>query len=132
MSPVINPNTADMEDLSSTEPGTYSARISEVATQNSKESGTPMVVPKFKIDVGGGKIKTRKAYVCITGPGSGSFDQLLRACHFDSLADQYADPDQENPPFDTDQLIDQELLVVIGNEDYEGETRDRIQRYLPA
>lgn len=130
--PVVNPNTKDMEDLSPTEPGTYPARISEVGSQRSKGSNVQMIVPKFKVDVGGGKVKTRKSYVCIEGPGAGSFDQLLRACHFDDLADHYADPDTDNPPFDTDQLVDQELLVVITNQDYEGETRDNIARFLPA
>lgn len=144
--PVIQPDTSEALDMSPIEPGTYKAKVTEVKTQNSKGSGgkqsVPMIVPKFNVTVDG-KDRARISYLVIQGPGSGGFDQLLRACHMDELADQYKDPGQPNPPFDTDTLINQELNVVIdtqlyqkldgsGNPVGEGEKRDYIKTFLRA
>jgi hypothetical protein len=120
-----------MEDMSPTEPGTYPAKITECPFQTSK-AGNPMIVPVFEIKVGD-STKTRRTFLVTEGKGTAGFDALLRACHFDKLADQYRNGEQV--PFDTDQLIGQELNVVIDQEMYapEGgtpEPRDRIKTFM--
>lgn len=142
--PVIQPDTSLAQDMAPLEAGTYPAKIVAAPTQVSKtEKQNLMVVPKFEINVNG-KTRTRQSYVVVSGEGSLGFDQLLRACHMDDLADQYRDPSvQPKPPFDTDSLIDQELMVVVDQELYQKklndgtvvgqpEIRDRIKSYLKA
>lgn len=142
--PVIQPDTSEMVDLSPIPEGTYEAKILEAPSQISKsEKRTPMIVPKFEITVPGReKPATRKAFIPTAGEGASGFDMLLRACHFDELADQYKDKNvNPKPSFDTDTLIGQELMVIIAPELYqrqdaagnavgEPEVRDRIKGYF--
>lgn len=128
--PIIQPDTSQAQEMGAIEPGTYPAKIVAVEYKVSK-TGTPMIVPKFEVTVEG-KARTRNAYVVITGPGSFNFDQLLRACGFDAIADQYRDPAQANPDFDTDSLIGIELQVRVDNELYNGSMRDNIKSYAKA
>jgi len=130
MSPIINPDTSEAQNMDPIEPGTYPATIVAVDFKTSK-SGNPMIVPKFKVMVDG-KERTRQAYLVITGEGAYGFDQLLRATGFDSIADQYKDPGQENPPFDTDSLLQQTCQVVVDTQMYNNEKRDQIKSYLKA
>lgn len=142
--PLINPDLTEMQDLAPIPNGTYPAKVTEVNLKMSKggEGKRPvqMIVPKFEVTVDG-KNRTRQTYLPVEGAGTFGFDQILRACHFDKLADQYKDPTQTNPDFDTDQLIGQEMLVVVEEELYQprdgsgnpvGEARrqDRIRTYL--
>lgn len=128
--PIVQPDTAQAEDLSPIEPGTYHAKCIECGNQKGKEKGTQMIVPKFEVSVNG-KTRTRTAYVVIEGKGAWNFDQLLRAVHMDELADQYRDPAvSPKPAFDTDRLVNQELQVVIGPNLYQGQMRDQITGFL--
>lgn len=128
--PVIQPDTSAAQDMGPIEPGTYHAQIVACDFKQSKQ-GNPMIVPKFDVTVDGKK-RSRTAYLVVTGEGAFGFDQLLRACGFQQLADQYRDPNQPNPPFDTDSLVGQELNVVVSSEIYQGEKRDAIKGYLKA
>lgn len=128
--PIINPDTSMAQDMSAMEPGTYPGRIVEVDARTSKQ-GNPMIVPKVEIDYQG-KTRTRLAFVVTSGEGSFGFDQLLRACGFDELADQYRDPSQPNPDFDTDSLVGQEVQVVIDQQLYNNEMRDSIKSWLKS
>lgn len=130
--PIIQPDTSAAEDMSQIEPGTYRAKIVACEVKTSKEKGTPMIVPKLEVVVvAGQKPRTRYAYLVTEGPGAGGFDQLLRATHFDKLADQLKDPSvSPKPPFDTDQLVNQELQVVVTEEIYNNQKRDRINSFL--
>lgn len=141
--PLIQPDTSDAVDISPIDGGQYKATIKEAVPEISKEKKTPMIVAKFAIEVPGReKPATRKSYIPTSGEGASGFDMLLRACHFDELAEQYKDKNvNPKPLFDTDQLIGQELLVQIvpeyyqrkdaaGNSFGEPELRDRIKGYL--
>jgi len=144
--PILKPDLTEMTDLSPIPAGTYKATITAADAKQSKgaEGKKPvwMVVPKFDVFVNGSdKPRTRTAYLPVEGAGTYGFDQLLRACHFDEVADQYKDPQSPKPDFDTDQLIGQELQVVIEEEYYQpkdsagnptGEPRkqDRIKSFL--
>ena len=128
--PIIQPDTSLAQDMGAIEPGTYPGKILEVEYKTSSK-GSPMIVPKVEVNVGG-KMRTRTAYVVVTGAGAYGFDQLLRACGFEDIADQYRDPSQANPPFDTDQLIGQEVQVRIDNELYNGNMRDSIKSWAKA
>lgn len=133
MSPLIQPDLSDADSFGPIEPGTYQAKIESVEAKQSGK-GNPMIVPKFVIDVEG-KPRKRNSYLVITGEGAYGFSQLLRACHFDDLAAKYGDrstPLGEKPPFNTDDLIGQELQVVIDTQIYNGEKRDTIKNYLRA
>lgn len=128
--PIVQPDTTQAEDLSPIEPNTYRARIVECGNQKGKEKGTNMIVPKFKVNVNG-KERSRTAYLVIEGPGAWNFDQLLRAVNMTPLADQYRDPNvQPKPPFDTDSLVNQEMMVVITEDLYQGQKRDKITGFL--
>jgi hypothetical protein len=128
--PIVQPDTTQAEDLSPIEPGTYRARISECGHQKGKEKGTNMIVPKFKVTVNG-KERPRTAYLVIEGPGAWNFDQLLRACNMVQLADDYRNPAvQPKPPFHTDRLVNQEVNVVITEDLYQGQKRDKITGFL--
>lgn len=127
--PMINPDTTQAEELGAIEPGTYKAKISAVDAQVAKSSGNPMIVPTFDIDVNG-KNRTRKAYLPITGAGAYGFDQLLRSTGFGDYADQLKAGDKT--PWDTDNLIGQELNVVIVSDVYNGQQRDKVSSYLKA
>ena len=115
--------------MSPIEPGTYPAKCTNVEFGLSKK-GNPMITPTIEVIVNG-KARTRKAFLVTSGEGAMGFDQLLRACGFEDLADKYRDPSvQPKPDFDTDQLIGQEFEVVIDQQLYEGQKRDFIQTYL--
>jgi len=127
---LITPDTSQSADMSPIEPNTYPAKIASCDFQMSSK-GNPMIVPTFVLTVDG-KERTRKSYIVTDGAGAFNFDQLLRACNFTELADTYKNPDVEHPPFDTDQLVGQELMVVIETQIYQGEKRDAIKTYLKA
>ncbi len=129
--PIINPDTSQALDMSPIEPGTYAAKIVDVESKLS-QAGNPMIVVKTEVMVDG-KVRVRNAFLVITGQGSYAFDQLLRATGFEALADQYKDPEQENPDFDTDNLIGQEVQVVIDQGlDQNKNLRDNIKTWLRA
>ncbi len=131
--PLIKPDTSQAQEMTNIDPGTYPAKVLNCDFQNSKQ-GNPMIVPNFEIQVGDAT-KKRKAFLVINGEGAYGFGQLLRACHFDELADVYANksvPLAEKPDFNTDDLVGQELMVVIDHQMYQGQPRDYIKTYLRA
>lgn len=131
MSPLIKPDLSDADSFGPIEPGTYPAKIESVEAKSSGK-GNPMIVPKFAIEVDG-KTRKRNAYLVIVGEGAYGFSQLLRACHFDDIANKYADKSialADKPEFNTDDLQGQELMVVIDHQIYNGEKRDTIKNYL--
>lgn len=126
--PVLKPDTSLAQDMGAIEPGTYPAKIVACDSQVSK-NGNPMAVPSFEVMVDGKK-RTRKSFLVVSGEGAYGFDQLLRACGFEDLADQYKDPNvQPKPDFDTDNLIGCEVNVRIDLELYQGQQRDNIKSY---
>lgn len=125
--PVIFPDTSTMIDMGPIADGVYPAKILEVLVETSKK-GNQMIVPKFDVNIGEGKTKHRKSYIVIAGEGSYNFDQLLRACHFDDLADSIKAG--QKPPFDSDSLVGQECQVIIKTELVDNQTRDNISGYL--
>jgi hypothetical protein len=131
--PIIKPDTSAAVVLGNIEEGTYPAAIESVEFKSSSK-GNPMIVPNFNITVGDNVVK-RKAYLVITGEGAYGFEQLLRACNFDTLADAYGDKSiaaADKPDFDTDDLVGQTLNVIIGHQLYNGEMRDYVKSYLKA
>ncbi len=126
--PKISP---DLSQVGAIPAGTYKAKIISCEVKTSK-AGNPMIVPEFEIQVGS-NTRTRQAYIVITGAGARPFGQLLRACGFDSIANQYADPAVlDKPDFDTDDLIGQECVVVIEADTYNNEPSDKITSYMKA
>lgn len=134
--PVLQPDTTEAEDFSTPiNPGTYKARIDSCDGGVSK-NGNQKIMPIFKVKVGD-QTRTRKAHIVITGAGAMSFDQLLRACHMDKLADHYRDKSvKEKKPFDTNTLVGQELQIIIDKDLYKPEdggqerVTDKIIGYL--
>src|SRR2546429_7135270 len=116
--PVLQPDTSAAEDYSNPiPPNTYKARIVDVEVGKSK-AGNQKVMPKLEIDVDGKK-RHRTAHLVISGEGSMGFDQLLRACKMNDLADAYRDAAvTPKPPFDTDTLRGHEVMVVIEEQIY--------------
>ncbi len=129
--PLITPDTSQQLDFKPLDPATYPAVIRQVEYGTSKSSGNPMLTVTVGVQHDG-KEHSRKAFLVITGEGSYGFDQLLRACGFGDLADAYKDKDADKPPFDTDDLKGQEVLVTIEHEMYNNQLRDRIKSFLRA
>jgi hypothetical protein len=128
MSPLINPNTSEALDMSPIK-GTRHGKIVSAEPGVSKAGGAKVVV-KWEVDVDGQK-RPREQHLAISGKGSGGFDNLLRAVGFSELADKYKDPNQPNPPFDTDLLTGLEANLVFAPNLYEGQERDQISTVLP-
>lgn len=136
--PVLQPDTSQAQDFTSPiEPGTYPARVVSGEAGISK-SKNPKCVVKFEVNVNGTK-RSRTSHLPVTGEGTFGFDQLLRACRMDSLADAYKDPSvQPKPAFDPATLAGSELLVVIEPNLYKNEAtgveekRDQITGYMKA
>lgn len=124
--PIIEP---DLSEVSGPlEPGTYQAKIVSCDAQTSK-SGNPMLKVGFEIDVEDKTVK-RTSYPVTSGPGAFNFEQLLRACNFDEVANQLKDGQKIR--FDTDDLIGQELNVVIEAAIYNDAPTDQIKSYIRA
>lgn len=130
MSPVITPDTREAEDMTTQEPGTYKARIESVEPTKSKEKQQQMIIVKCKATKGDGSHFTRNCYVMCEGKGAGNFEQLLRACKLDALADTLRTSGPQ--PFDTDVLVGQEVMIILDHEEYKGQMRDRINGFLRA
>lgn len=132
MSPLIQPDLSTAIDMGPIEAGTYPAEIKNVEAKLSKKQN-PMLELDIDVTVKSGeKPRSRKAFLVITGEGAYNFGQLLRATHFDDLAEKYATPGGEKPPFDSDQLKGQKLNVIIDHQIYNGEKRDFIKSFLRA
>lgn len=124
--PIINP---DLTEVTSgvIEPGTYKAKIDAVEFKTAKSSGNPMIVVDFSVHVKDLEY-TRKAYLVITGAGAFNFEQLLRATHFDEVADKLKAG--EKIDFNTDDLVGQELNVVVEADSYNGQLTDKVRSYI--
>lgn len=130
--PIIQPDLTEVKATGPIEPGSYPAKIVSCEFKTSGK-GNPMIVPRFEISVGDDDVRTRDAYLVITGAGAYGFGQLLRACGFDRLAEQYEDKSlAQKPAFDTDELIGQTCMVQIEPDTYNGQLRDKIQSYFKA
>lgn len=129
--PIIQPDLSEVKSMGPIEPGIYKGKITAVEYKTSGK-GNPMIVPTIEVEVAPEDKRTRNAYLVVTGAGAYGFEQLLRACGFDDVADKYRDPAAEKPAFDTDNLIGQELNVQIESDTYNGQMRDKIQSYLKA
>lgn len=127
--PIVNPDTSAVSELSAIPAGTYQAKITACTAETAKSSGNPMIVPVFDVEVDG-KTRSRKSYLVITGEGAYGFDKLLRATGFEDIADRMKAG--EKVPFDTDDLVGQELNVVIEADTYQGTLRDKVRDYLKA
>ena len=125
--PMIEPDLSEVDKPLS--PNTYKSKIVSVDYKTSK-AGNPMIVVKFEIgpqhDLK--KTRTRQAYLVITGDGAFNFEQLLRACHFDDVANNLKAGIKQ--PFDTDELLEQELNLVVESDVYNGNPSDKIVAYL--
>lgn len=146
MSPILMPNTSDMEDFRPSRPGTYRARIVKVEPKRSKvkeggKGNQQMIEVFFKLeapalDDGQERNISRRSNLMLEGAGTFGFDQILRATQNGPLADQIkANPGQVG--FDPDVLIDKEVQVVLSNQMYQpaqGQARlsDQIDSYLPV
>lgn len=117
----------DLSEIDSTIlPGTYPGKIIEAGAQTSK-SGNPMAVCKFDITVDG-KRRVRQAYLVTKGAGAYGFHNLLKAVGFSDMAERMRKG--EAVQFNTDDLVNQECLVVVEEEIYNGEKKDKIASFL--
>ena len=130
--PILTPDTSEQLDLSPIPAGVYPADITKTEAGISKSSGAPKLVAGLSVTVDGKK-KPRTAHLVISGPGSGTFDQLLRAAGMEELADAYKNPAvQPKPPFDTDSLVGKTVNVIIEEQIYNGQKGDQIRGFLKA
>lgn len=109
--------------------GTYPSEITAARADVSKEKGNPMLVVDVNV-MANGVARPRTTYLVVTGKGAGGFDGLLRACGFVQQADAFKRGDAV--PFDETSLVGLRPNVVIKAEEYNGELRDKIARFVPA
>lgn len=127
---VIQPRTSDMVDLSPIDPGTYPATITACETGTSG-AGNPKIVVSHEVTVPDrSEPAPRDNHLAITGKGTWGFDQLLRACSMEEIADRLKAG--EDAPLDTEVFIGQSVMVIIDQHEYQGSMRDSIVGYLKA
>jgi hypothetical protein len=126
--PIIKPNLADV--VSNDPPvGTWPATITEV-TDKVSGAGNPMLVVRCAMEVDGQKYELSGFHV-YTGRAAYSFENLLRATHFDDVADQL----RRGQPldFNTDNLLHQPVQVTVEEGvDQNGQKRKNIKAYSPV
>lgn len=125
--PIIEPDLSEAEQLGAHEPGTYKGSIETVEVTKGKEKGTPMIVVNLACQDGDGKIFHRKTWIVTSGAGAGNFEQLLRACNLEDVADSLR---TSKAPFNTDVLVGQQVNVIMDNEEYKGRMQDRVTGFL--
>lgn len=124
--PLIKPDLSETSGVK--EPGTYQAKIVS-ADPGVSGAGNPKIILKMAMQYEGKEVNYT-AHVPTAGKGAFVFENLLRATHFDDVANALRR--REDVAFDTDNLIGQELLVVIENTEQDGQTRDQVKTYLKA
>lgn len=130
--PLIQPNLADV--VSYDPPvGTWQGEIVDV-TDKVSGAGNPMLVVETLMEVDGAKYGIR-GYHVYTGRAAYGFENLLRACHFDDVADQLKRGEPLN--FNTDDLKGQKVQVIVtegvDTRDPSGQTKQKnLKGYLPA
>lgn len=106
-------------------PGTYNARVYEVALRTSANSGNPYINWRFRID--GGEYDGRQLFF-VTSLKEGALWNLkrtLKALKFEGDLSGQIDLG------DLDDFLGRPCRIVVGVEDYMGEPRNRVQRVLP-
>lgn len=124
--PLLKP---DFTELKPIEAGTYPAKVVANVFKTSKEKGNPGLEVHLEVTVGD-KVYGRKVWVSLSGKGAFMYDQLLRACHFDDVANQYMRG--EGLEWDTDNLNDQQIQVIVEPDEYNGQVTDKIVKFLRA
>ncbi len=125
--PIITP---DLSDVGPLDPGPYPMEIAAVTPGTSKAGGEKLVVD-FLVSIPSGKAKKRQSHVPTTGGGAFMFDQLLRACNLDDVANRLKDKSADHS-FDTDLLVGQKLIGQFEADLYNGQPTDKLVAYLRA
>lgn len=102
------------------EPGTYAARVEKVE-QKTSQAGKPYL--NWTFNLMGGEYDGRKAFYMTSLAPNALWklkDTLIKAFGFskDDLSGVF--------DLDTEELIGMEVALVIGEEEYQGEMRDRV------
>jgi len=120
----------DLSEVTSNviDPGTYEAMVKSVTPGTSK-TGNPKIDVEFEVNFNGAVVP-RTQSIPISGKGAFKFAQLLRATNFGPVADKLAKG--ERAPFITEDLEGQRLTVVIEADEYQGEARDKIVKFIKA
>lgn len=125
--PLLKPDFSELD--TPIEGGTYPAKVVTNVIKASKEKGIPGIQVHLEVQVGD-KTRGRRVWVATSGKGAFFFEQLLRACHFDDVANQVKNG--ASLEFDTDNLNDQEIQVVIEPDEYNGQITDKVVKFLRA
>src|ERR1700761_8625136 len=104
--------------------GTYLAEITEAVQKESKSSGEPMIVLKWKVVSGKGKGVVLYDNCSLQPQALWKLKGLLEALGED-VPDSTLD-------LDLDDLVERQATVVVTNEKYEGKDRPRITEYASA
>lgn len=125
--PLIQPNLADV--VSNDPPvGTWPGEIVALEDKPSKK-GNPMLTVTVAMEIDGIKYELR-GYHVYTGRAAYGFENLLRACRFDDVADSLKRGEPLN--FNTDDLMHQQVQVVVEEQvDDNGQKRKGIKGYTP-
>ncbi len=130
--PIITPA---LDEVVSYDPpvGTHEGTIVDVIDKPSS-TGNPMLTVESLLEVDGLKYAIR-GYHVYTGRSAYGFENLLRATHFDDVADKLKKGERLN--FDTDELKGQRVQVIVeervDNRDPSGQTKTKgVKGYLPS
>jgi hypothetical protein len=134
----VKPDFSNAQDFTPVPDDVYTATITAVDEFKSKSTNTPMLEVEFEImdskkylssrkDAGGKQVELntqgRKLYrnVPLAGKGAGFLRTFLEAVKI-----------PEDKFDNTTQLMGKRVKVKTGQEEYEGQTRSRIQAFVPA
>ena len=125
--PIVNPDTSSVQTIT---PGTYPSRITSVLLDTSQK-GEQMLRLTHEINANG-DLKSVGDIVMLEGRGVFSLINLLRAIGEEDMANDYVNPEVENPGLDTDVFMNAELQAVVDTQMYNGTPRDNVASYLKA
>ena len=119
----------DLSEVSSNliDPGAHPALINTVTPGKAKSSGNAKLDVETTVYFNDKEFK-RTVSVPIAGAGAFRYLQLLRAAGFGDHADKLKRG--ERAPVQTEDLEGQKITVIIEHEEWQGEPRDKITKFV--
>lgn len=113
-------------DFEPIEPGTYLARVASCDVGDSKSSGNPVVNWQFEIDEEPYEGRKLFFHTSLMPKAIWKFAQTMKALGW--TEEEMKSPDGFE--FEPDDTIDVECRLVVTQEPYQGQVRNRVQRAL--
>lgn len=117
---MLNLDFSGVKSIEALEEGTYMATIEVVEETVAKSSGNPMLKVKYSVD--GTNNKLFDNFV-LTDAAMWKLKELLGSLGYDT---------SEIVDLDVNELVGQQVQLIVIQEEYEGNTVNRVKKILPA